>query len=1063
MRELTSTEQDGTAEMVQPDGFWKEIINAIADPVFIKNRQHRFVAVNDALCHIVGHAREDLIDKTDYDFFPKEECDIFWEKDELVLVTGEENINEETVTDANGKTYTIVTKKTRFIDSHGNRFLVGVIRDITEQKQAEQQIRRLNHELEKRFSATFEQAAVGIAHLNLQGEWLRLNQRYCDILGYPHDELMGMTFQEVTHPEDLESDLNLLDRLLKGEIRDYSLEKRYIRKDRTIVWINLTVSLARNGNDEPEYLIAVVEDISARKEHESRLYKMVRSSIIGILVADFEGRITEANDAFLNMVGYTRQDLENGRIRWNEITPPGFEELDSKNWHDIITLGECAPFEKQYIHKCGNRIDVLVGGALLEGSKASCIAFVLDITAQKHAERVLQESENRFRQMADATSVMIAMTDEQGRLTYVNKAWVDFLGRTSESLMDDSWLDILHPEDREGHYNNFKTNFTAGCQFSQESRMRRHDGEYRWIYGEVSPRLAEDGTLLGCIGASIDITERKQAEKAIQESEARFRAMADASPMMIWTVDPQGKLLYYNKTLLEFTGFSEADIEEKGWPAVIYPDDVGWVSERFLACIQSRAYFEAEFRTRRFDGEYFWLLSAGMPRYSADGEFLGYVGSGFNIHDRITAEQELKKTLEREHLIRRITEITSQSFDIEAILKETTHLVGQYLNVDRAFVVWYNDILSEGPGFRLPIKPYLSQGVNPIRPEDLPLGLLQSRRMAIQHSADVIIAQYSQPDEAPVPMKDYMERNNIHAAIALDIRNRGKSYGSLLIHQCCRPRQWTQEEITLLEVIVRHLGVVMYQAELFQMEQSAKQDAEQANRRKSQFLANMSHELRTPLNAVIGYSEMMLQGLATTPEKQEKFARIISTSGRHLLDMVNDILDLAKIEAGKFELLPQEIELKPFFQEMVELFASLAKNKEISLQLEIQPDFTTAYADPARLRQIVFNLMSNAIKFNIYKGEVRIQVYQAEDENGNPAFTCEITDTGIGIPLEKQGELFTEFYQVDTSMSRLHEGTGLGLALSRHLVEQHGGTITFHSQEGQGTTFKFQLPLQPNS
>ncbi len=233
-----------------------------------------------------------------------------------------------------------------------------------------------------------------------------------------------------------------------------------------------------------------------------------------------------------------------------------------------------------------------------------------------------------------------------------------------------------------------------------------------------------------------------------------------------------------------------------------------------------------------------------------------------------------------------------------------------------------------------------------------------------------------------------------------------------------------------------------------------------ASRAKDEFLANMSHELRTPLNGILGFSETLLEGIrGPLNEKQGQAVEIIQSSGQHLLGLINDILDVSKIESGKFEIVPETLVVNDICRSSLNFIKQLANKKSISVEYVPHPTATSIVADSKRLKQILVNLLNNAVKFTPEKGSIKLDV-QADASAGLMRFS--ITDTGIGIAPENQQKLFKPFIQVDSSLSRQYEGTGLGLSLVKKLVEMQGGTVELKSEVGKGSCFTFTLPWQPD-
>jgi signal transduction histidine kinase/ActR/RegA family two-component response regulator len=290
-----------------------------------------------------------------------------------------------------------------------------------------------------------------------------------------------------------------------------------------------------------------------------------------------------------------------------------------------------------------------------------------------------------------------------------------------------------------------------------------------------------------------------------------------------------------------------------------------------------------------------------------------------------------------------------------------------------------------------------------------------------------------------------------NAVLAAPISGRGRHLGVLAISSRRAPL-FASDDLDLVQVLADQAAVVLDDARLYQELASANRDLSDATRVKSEFLANMSHELRTPLNAILGFSGLLTEQISTSlSERQQRFLSNIGEAGQHLLELINDVLDLSKVEAGKLELRPEVISLADLLQPVAAAGRAAAETKGVSFDVESRPT-EGLILDPTRVRQVLFNLVSNAVKFTPAGGQV---VLRAVLEG--PHLSLVVTDTGIGIPSDARGRVFGVF-------ERLHEGrvdaqgTGLGLALTKRLVEQMHGSIEFDSVEGEGATFRVHLP-----
>ena len=321
-----------------------------------------------------------------------------------------------------------------------------------------------------------------------------------------------------------------------------------------------------------------------------------------------------------------------------------------------------------------------------------------------------------------------------------------------------------------------------------------------------------------------------------------------------------------------------------------------------------------------------------------------------------------------------------------------------------------------------------------------------------------IVAQ-ANDDLLDKDLQIYLRRSGIQTLLTIPLAVKGEALGTieLVSHQWAR--QFSPEQLNLAMTLAAAAAVALENARLYEVQLQTAERLVEVDKLKTQFLANMSHELRTPLNSIIGFSRVILKGIdGPVTDLQEQDLNAIYNSGQHLLSLINDILDLSKIEAGKMELAIEEVDLSDMINSVMSTAVGLTKEKPIELQRDVDSDLPLAHIDRTRIRQVLINLISNAAKFT-EEGFIRVSAHKDVNTDGSSIIKLTVADSGPGIAPEDQQKLFKPFSQVDASPTRKSGGTGLGLSISRHLVELHGGTLEVQSQLGQGSTFSVSLPL----
>ena len=379
---------------------------------------------------------------------------------------------------------------------------------------------------------------------------------------------------------------------------------------------------------------------------------------------------------------------------------------------------------------------------------------------------------------------------------------------------------------------------------------------------------------------------------------------------------------------------------------------------------------------------------------------------------------------------------------------------------ERAALLWRAShasvFLLEGAVLRPQASWSFEDGDNPALRQEVPLERWLVNARAIRERRTVHV-----PDIVPLLASEYpdarenQQRFGFRAVLAVPMVRDEQAIGTIFTWRR-EPRAFADEEIALLQTFADQAVIAIQNARLFHEIQDKSRQLEIANQHKSEFLANMSHELRTPLNAIIGFSEVLLERMfGELNDKQDDYLKDIFSSGKHLLSLINDILDLSKIEAGRMELDLGDFDAAQALANAMVLVRERAQTHGIGLSLEADPGIGDIRADERKFKQILLNLLSNAVKFTPDGGKVMVRASLIEG-----GIEVAVSDTGVGISQEDQLVVFDEFRQVGRHYTNKHEGTGLGLALTKRFVELHGGTLRLESEPGVGSTFTFTLPRQ---
>jgi PAS domain S-box-containing protein len=848
------------------------------------------------------------------------------------------------------------------------------------------------------------------------------NQRWYEYTGLSEAESIGIARANAVHPDEQDRALTQWrEAIASGE--PFEMECRFRHWSGEYQWFICRAIPTRDNQNQITGWLGTITNIDDIKRSEALVQRQLaeieaiyQSAPIGLNILDADLRFVRINQRLADINGLPVAAHLGRTVR--ELFPDLADTIEQL-LYPILETGEPllnveiqgeTPAQPGVQRTWLEHFLPLKAGGQVVGISTVCE----EITERIQVEAVLRQSEARFRHMADNAPVMIWVTDPTGYCTYLNQVWYDFTGQTEETGLGFGWLNAVHPEDSEFSKNMFLSATSQQEAFRLEYRLRHKNGEYRWAIDAANPWFGENGEFKGYIGSVIDISDRKQVEEALCQSEERYRTLFETMNEGFCVAevlfDEQNKpidyrLLEINSVFEQHTGLKNA----QGKTArELLPDlEPYWIElygNVVLTGEPVRYENYSEAMNRWFDVSSFRLEPPESRKVAILFE---------DVSDRKHTEAALRESENRLRLTMSSAELGTWDFNpITSVLKWDDQCKAMFGLPPTAEITW--DVFLAG-----------------LHPEDRD----RTHQVVLQSFNPESGGDY-EIEYRTIGLEDGIERW---------IAAKGKAFFN-----------YEGDAIRFIGTVLNITEKKQAEAEreqLLQREQAARAEAERANRIKDEFLAVLSHELRSPLNPILGWTKLLQMRKFDEAQTKQALATI-ERNAKLQTQLIDDLLDVAKILRGKLSLNVDVVNLSSVIESAIETVKTAAAAKFISLHCTL-PNIGQVSGDTARLQQIVWNLLSNAIKFTANGGQVFIQLNRVSNQ-------AEITvkDTGRGINPNFLPHIFESFRQEDASITRQYGGLGLGLAIVRQLVEAHGGSITVDSPgEGFGATFTVRLPL----